>query len=40
MLTQKDVSLVTVGDSSEENIKRAKEILAKADLDLEANLEV
>ncbi|NDB79893.1 hypothetical protein EB155_08495 [archaeon] len=40
MLTQKDVSLVTVGDSSEENIKRAKEILAKANLDLEANLEV
>lgn len=40
MLAQKDVSLVTVGDSSEENIKRAKEILAKANLDLEANLEV
>ena len=39
MLTQKDVSLVTV-DSSEENIKRAKEILAKANLDLESNLEV
>lgn len=40
MLTQKDVSLVTVNDSSEENIKRAKEILAKANLDIEANLEV
>lgn len=40
ILTQKDVSLVTLDDSSEENIKRAKEILAKANLDLEANLEV
>ena len=35
ILTQKDVSLVTVNDSSEENIKRAK-----ANLDIEANLEV
>ena len=35
MITQKDVSLVTIDDSSVKNIKRTK-----ANLDLEANLEV
>jgi len=40
VITQKDVSLVSMSDTSDENIKRAKEILAKANLDLEANLEV
>ena len=35
ILTQKDVSLVTIDDSSVKNIKRTK-----ANLDLEANLEV